>query len=113
MAKKKHSQSFVQCGIMQTWDASKEDTYREVAEWAAEEVRLQKPDDDQFLALFHPFVGSVISDKDLTINGQVKPWTLGNYITKLHRNPSDIRFGVGVVDRQTASSFLQVWIISY
>lgn len=108
MAKKKHSQGFVQCGILQTWDASKEDTYGEVAERAAEEVGLQKPDDDHFLVLFRPVAGSVISDKDLTVNGQVKPKTLGNYIAKLHRSPSDIRFGVGVVDRQTASSFLQV-----
>ena len=113
MAKKKHSQGFFQCGILQTCDASKEDTYGEVAEQAAEEVGLQKPDDDHFLALFRPVAGSVICDKDLIVNGQVKPWTLGNYITKLHRSPSDIRFGVGVVDRQTASSFLQVWILSY
>ena len=96
MAKKKHSQGFVQCGIMQTWDASKKDTYGEVAEQAAEEVGVQKPDDDHFLALFRLVVGSVISDKDLTINGQVKPWMLGNYIIKLHRSPSDIRFGVGL-----------------
>ena len=61
---------------------------------SAEEVGLQKPDDDHFLGLFRPVVGSVISDKDLTIIGLVKPWTLGNYITKLHRSPSDIRFGV-------------------
>ena len=38
MAKKKHSRGFVQCGKMQTWDASTEDTYGEVAERTAEEV---------------------------------------------------------------------------
>ena len=73
---------------MQTWDASKEDT-----EQAAEKVGLQKPDDDHFLALFRPVVGSVISDKDLTINGQVKTWMLANYIAKFHRSPSDM-FGL-------------------
>ena len=81
MAKKKHSQGFVQSGILQTWDASKEDTYGVVAERAAEEVGLQKPGDDHFLALFRPVTGSVISDKDLTVNGQVKPWMLGTLLS--------------------------------
>jgi len=66
----------------------------------------------QEVSLFRPGISSIILEKDLTITGVRKPWTLGNYIAKQHRSSSDIRFGVGLVDRHTASSVLQVWIVS-
>ena len=42
--------------------------------------------------------GAIIQDGNITTNGISRPWTLGNYLLLLRKNPASVKIGVAYVD---------------
>ena len=47
--------------------------------------------------------GAVIQNEDITIHGEQRDWTLGNYLALLKKSPSAVKIGVGYIHDETQS----------
>lgn len=83
------SKSFVEV------DAYRRDSYETIAERAAKKCHLNYTR-DKVLSLFK-LNGARILNEPITINGKVKPWTMGTYMQLLKKSAGNIKLGVGYI----------------
>ena len=76
-------------------EAFRNDTYEVFVSKAARKCKLRH-EKHKLLSLFK-LNGARILNEDLNVNGKIKSWTLGNYLTLLKKSPSNVKLGVGQV----------------
>ena len=74
-------------------EANKSDNYTTFAKKAAVKCRLSD-EKGKILSLFK-LNGARVLDEKVTVKGNQKPWTLGNYLLLMKKSPSNVKLGVG------------------
>ena len=69
---------------------SRDDCYLSVVTVAAVSLKVK----DRGLTLFRQN-GTVIQNCELSVKGNRKPWTIGNYLLAIKKSPHQIKFGLG------------------
>lgn len=81
-------------------EAFRNDSYRDFVKRAAQRTQTII---NKTLALFK-LNGARVLDKEVTVKGKIKPWTLGNYLLLLKKSPYNIKMGVGyIMDAQSST----------
>ena len=83
------SKSFVEV------DAYKRDSYETIAKRAAKKCQLSYTK-GKILSLFK-INGARILNEAITLNGKLKPWTMGCYMQLLKKSAGNIKLGVGYI----------------
>lgn len=94
--------SRVKCGSLIEINACRGDSYSVIACKAAKKCRLAHVE-NKTLSLFK-LNGVLILDEEVTINGKIRPWTLGNYLLLMKKSSANIKLGVGYRSSDTNDS---------
>ena len=83
-------------------EAQRSDIYNVFAEKAAIALHMS-PLPMAKLTLFKVNNGAAISSEPVSIKGKKKPWTLGNYLLLLKKNPVNVKIGCGYMFEEPSS----------
>lgn len=84
-------------------EAARSDDYMTFAWKAADCCQLGGNSLGTGLSLFK-MNGARILNRVVTVKGNKKPWTLGNYLLMMKKSPASVKIGVGYVDESSTSS---------
>ena len=88
--------------VLEMNQAKRSDDYATFAVKAASALSLEIPP-KSVLRIFKVSGGAVIQNEDITIHGEQRNWTLGNYLALLKKSPSAVKIGVGYIHDETQS----------
>lgn len=84
--------------------ACRSDTYLSFAQKAAAALNIKPPSNSSSsLCLFKVTGGAKIVDSELIINEEVRPWTLGNYLSLLKKSSANVQIGVAYTREEPLS----------
>lgn len=89
------------CQVMEI-EAQRSDSYHDLAQRASNALIVHLVP-GQTVAVYK-YSGVEIAENYLTVKGQKKKWTLGNYLLACKKSPSQMKFGIGFPSHHEHSS---------
>ena len=75
-------------------EASRDDDYYEFSSKAATALGIKVPSCRRKILTLFRITGAVVLNQNLVVDGRRKEWSLGNYLLKVKKAPSQVKFGV-------------------
>ena len=83
-------------------EAQRSDSCTKFAKRATQKCHLRYKE-KAVLSLFK-VNGARVLNENITVKGNSKPWTLGNYLLLMKKSPSSVKMGIGYVQCDDSSS---------